>query len=130
MAKMKIIFLSSWCSSTASYKKDDEESFDIDVAARFVDAGTCKAKTNKEHDILMEHLQSSVKEEADKQAQLNALLHKETIELELNGLYLAVVEKEAELSGVTLDEEQTRTLVEELKKGRDSVSQDNNSANG
>lgn len=66
----------------------------------------------------------------EREAELNALMHKETIELELNSLYLAVVEKEAELSGVMLDEEQTRTLVEELKKGRDSVSQDNNSTNG
>ena len=87
-----------------------------DAVLGYIKKGIAGFKTQKEHDSFMKKREKAQTEADAKQAESDAIMNKENIETELNGLYNDVVLKEAELNGVVLDGEQILEMVEELKK--------------
>lgn len=85
------------------------------LALRYIEKGIAEPRTKKELDAFMSKMEKLKEEQAKKEAEAKAIMEKEKIEVELNSLYLDVVNKEAELEGVVLTEEQTLNMVEELK---------------
>lgn len=104
--------------SGAKGVKEVGEVINVDdfAALRFIKKGIAEPKTKKELENFMAKMKKLQADKDAKEAEAKAILEKEKIEIELNGLYLEVVNKEAELEGVVLDEEQTLNMVEELKK--------------
>jgi len=99
-----------------SKKKGDPIEVHEDAVLGYLKKGIAEFKTKKEHDAFMEKIEQKEAEANERTAEANAILKKEQLGAELNGLYHDVVLKEAELNGVVLDGEQILEMVEDLKK--------------
>ena len=115
--KVKVVVVSPIVGNDFSYKASkDPVSLDDDMAFDLALAGFVKWVNKKAYARKLEEHQNKLKKSADAAVEANAILKKDRLETELNGLYNDVVLKEAELNGVVLDGEQILEMVEELKK--------------
>lgn len=112
---MKVILLQH-LSGAKTYKPGETVEVTQKEAFNMIHKGIARLKTVKETDSFFAKVEESEKKNADNRAEANAILKKEQLEAELNGLYSDVVLKEAALNGVVLDGEQILEMVEELKK--------------
>lgn len=90
------------------------------TAIRYINKGIAKAETVKAHNALMKKAEKLKSEKAEAEAKANAILKQSVIQNELNELYLSVVEKEAELNGEVLSDEEKLEAVESISK-RDAL---------
>ena len=127
---MKVILLQH-LSGAKTYSPGDILEVTEKSAFNMLKKGIAKLKTQKAMDMFFAKVKESEKKDAETLAEANAILKKEQLEAELNGLYNDVVLKEAALNGAVLNGEQILEMVEELKKrilpvttGDDGVSGD------
>lgn len=112
---MKIILLVH-LSGAKSHEAGTELDVDDAQALRFIDKDIAKCKNPADLPKLRARIEKIESDNASRDAEAKAILEKDTLEAELNGLYNDVVLKEAALNGVVLDGEQILEMVEELKK--------------
>jgi len=127
---MKVILLQH-LSGAKAYEPGDSIEVSEAVASNMIKKGIAKLKSKKETENLFKKIEENEASKAAIEAEAKAILEKEQLEAELNGLYNDVVLKEAALNGVVLNGEQILEMVEELKKrilpittGDDGVSGD------
>ena len=113
---MKLILKQHLSGADGVLAVGDTVEVDDATALRYIEKGIAEPKTKKELEAFMVKAEKTKSEQAEKEAQVKAILEKEHITNELNGLYHDVVLKEAELNGVVLEPEQVLELVEDLKK--------------
>lgn len=99
---------------------DTTDKFDLDTAMRLIDSGAAKPASKKEYESKLAEYNKALDQKRAEEAKAKAALEKEAIELELNALYGEVVDKEAALAGVVLEDEQRKKLIEGLKNRGDS----------
>lgn len=112
---MKIVLLQH-LSGAKTFAVGDELDVDDAQAIRFINKGIAKCKNKADLEKLRERVTKIETENASRYAEAKAILEKDILEAELNGLYNDVVLKEAALNGVVLDGKQILEMVEELKK--------------
>jgi len=118
---MKLILLQHLSGVDGVLSIGDEIDVKSDLQAiNFIQKGIAKAKTEKEEKSLMSKVEKLKAGEAKALAESNAILKKGVIQNELNGLYEAVIKKEAELNGEVLSDGELLEAVEALSK-RDAV---------
>ncbi len=79
----------------------------------------------KEYDSLIAEIEQINREDAEKEAQANAILEKETLTSELRDLYAQVARKAAQIEGVVLTDEEVEAFVEKSMNGEDPVADEN-----
>ena len=112
---MKVI-LKEHLSGAKSYAPGDSIEVTVKEAFNMINKGIAKLKNKAETEAFLLKFSEAEREEAEKVAEAKAILEKDQLEAELNGLYNDVILKEAELNGVVLNGEQILEMVEELKK--------------
>ena len=111
---MKIKLLSPYSCKDGSFRAGETIEVDDMTAYRMARAGLAEL-VGKSAKNFLQKIEAKLEEER-KQAEIEAAQReKERLEKELDALYEQVVEKEALLAGVVLDEEQKAKLIEELK---------------
>ena len=112
---MKVILLQH-LSGAKTYAPGDSVEVSEKEASSMIKKGIAKLKTQNETNEFFAKITKDEESKAEAEAEAKAILEKEQLEAELNGLYNDVVLKEAELNGVILNGEQILEMVEELKK--------------
>ena len=112
---MKVKLLSPLAKADKSHGAGEIIDLGEKEAVRFIKNKLAEPVSKKEFEKLIKKLEEEQRKKEEEEKLLKAQLEKEKLEAELNGLYAEVVEKEAELAGVVLSDEEKLRLVEELK---------------
>lgn len=79
----------------------------------------------KEYESVTAKIDQTNREEAEKEAQVTAILEKEALTLELIDLYRQVARKAAQIEGVVLSDEEVEAYVEKSMNGEDPADDEN-----
>jgi len=123
---MKVKFIASLCGGSEDYhpSKDDKEVEDNE-ALRLIDAGIAIPSSKKEYEQVLARINKKNIEDAEKEAQANAILEKETLIGELRDLYAQVARKSAQIEGIVLTDEEVEGFVEKSMNGEDPAADEN-----
>lgn len=117
---MKLILKQHLSGANGAFEIGDTIEVTENEAIAYIEKGIAEFKTKKEHDAFIAKVEEIKQKKAEAEAKAKAILEESRIKNELNELYLAVVLKEAELSGDVLNEKETLEAVEALAK-RDAM---------
>jgi len=113
---MKLILKKHLSGADGSFEAGSTIDVSENEAVAFIEKDIAGFKTKKELDDFMKKIESIKQKQAEDEAKVNAILRQSEIQNDLNALYLQVVEKEAELNGVVLNEAETVAAVESIAK--------------
>ena len=118
---MELIVKQHISGTKGTYEVGDKIVVDDATALRYIKKEIALPKKQKDLEEFLKKAQEIEKAQAEKEAQAKALLEQERLKAEVIVLYGKVVEKEAELKGEVLDNEEIVTRVEELLKRVEEV---------
>ncbi|MDO9304629.1 MAG: hypothetical protein Q7T77_04830 [Sulfuricurvum sp.] len=116
---MRVKFIASLCGGSEDYHPGDERDIEDAQALRLIDADIAVPKSKKEYEQVLASVAKSNLDEAEKLAQVSAILEKEVLTLELIDLYRQVAYKSAQIEGVVLTDEEVEAFVEKSMNGED-----------
>lgn len=122
---MRVKFIASLCGGSEDYHPGDERDIEDAQALRLIDVGIAVPKSKKEYEQVLASIEKSNLDEAEKSAQLSAILEKEALTLELIDLYRQVAHKSAQIEGVVLSDEEIEAFVEKSMNGEDPAGDEN-----
>ena len=123
---MKVKLLTSLVRDKESYGFGEVVELSDMEAVRFVQKGLAEPANKKQFETFLKKIEEEKREKEEQEKILKAQMEKEKLEAELNALYAEVVEKEALLAGVVLNDEEKFKLIEELKNRESRVTTDEN----
>lgn len=102
-----------------SYSPGDKIKLPIKEAIALVESDQAVPTNKKEYEKALALIDKVKTEEAEKAAQAQAILDKETLTQELIDLYRQVAHKSAQIEGVILTDEEVEAFIEKSMKGED-----------
>lgn len=102
-----------------SYSPGDKIKLPIKEAIALVESDQAIPTSKKEYEKALALIDKAKTEEAEKEAQVNAILEKETLIGELRDLYAQIALKAAQIEGVVLSDEEVEAFVEKSMNGED-----------
>ena len=113
---MKLILKQHLSGTKGSFEIGEEIEVTDNQAVAFIEKGIATFKTQKELEAFKKKIEKIKADKAEAEAKANAILKQSAIQNELNQLYLEVVQKEAELNGEVLSDEEKLQAVEAIAK--------------
>lgn len=95
-------------------------------AISLINNGSAEPKDKKAYESVIARIEKEKIEEAEKAAQAQAILDKETLTQELIDLYRQVARKSAQIEGVILTDEEVEAFIEKSMKGEDPANTSEN----
>jgi len=117
MSKLKLKLLTGRSGPDGSHAPGDKIDLPVKEAIALIDSNQAEPINKKSYDIAKKKLQSIEDEERVKEAEANAILKKESLELELRELYEKVALKVAEIEGIVLSDDEIKAFVDEKMQG-------------
>jgi len=111
MSKIKIKLLTGRSGPEGSYMPGDTIEVGFREAFVLVESNQAEATNKALYTKALQSLEEEKLKEQERQAQINAVTHKETLEAELKELYSKVALKTAEIEGVILTDEEIDSFV-------------------
>lgn len=108
-----------------SYSPGDKIKLPIKEAIALVESDQAIPTSKKEYEKALALIDKAKTEEAEKEAQVNAILEKETLASELRDLYAQVARKAAQIEGIVLTDEEVEAFVEKSMNGEDPAADEN-----
>lgn len=102
-----------------SYSPGDKIKLPIKEAIALVESDQAIPTSKKEYEKALALIDKAKTEEAEKEAQVNAILEKETLIGELHDLYAQIALKAAQIEGVVLSDEEVEAFVKKSMNGED-----------
>lgn len=115
MKKVKMKLLVGMSGVDGSYSPGDEIEVPVSEAVRLEEMGSAEPTSERAYKSAKSAFEKEVEERRQIDEQNKARLEREAHELELNSLYERVVELEAAIAGITIDEKQKAELVGSLR---------------
>ncbi|MFZ2967927.1 MAG: hypothetical protein WA080_02595 [Sulfuricurvum sp.] len=106
-----------------SYSPGDKIKLPIKEAIALIESDQAIPTNKKEYEKALASIDKVKTEEAEKEAQVNAILEKETLTSELRDLYAQVARKAAQIEGVVLTDEEVEAFVEKSMNGEDPAAE-------
>jgi len=123
---MKVKLLSPLVKADKSYGVGEIIELNDNEAIRFVKNKLAEPTNKKQFEKILEDLEEEQRRKEEEEKLLKAQLEKQRLEAELNALYAEVIEKEALLAGVILNDEDKLKLIEELKNRESKITANEN----
>lgn len=117
--KLRLKLLTGRSGDDGSYSPGDQIELPIKEALALIDSDQGVPTNKKEYEKALALIDKAKTEEAEKEAQINAILEKETLALELIDLYRQVARKAAQIEGIVLTDEEVEAFVEKSMNGED-----------
>jgi hypothetical protein len=111
MSKIKIKLLTGRSGPEGSYIPGDTIEVGFREAVALVESNQAEATNKAAYTKALASLADEKTKADEREAEINAVMHKETLELELKELYKNVALKTAEIEGVILTDEEIESFV-------------------
>ncbi len=111
MSKLEIKLLTGRVSSDGSHAPGEKISVGLKEAVALIESEQAEPVNKKAYMAALGTIAADKVKEDEREAQINAILHKEALELELKDLYRQVALKTAEIEGVILTDEEVEAFV-------------------
>ena len=119
MKQLKVKLLTGRSSSEGSNSPGDKIDLPLNEAVSLIGSGQAEAVNKQAYESALKNIEAKKLEDEEQEVKVNAILQKETLELELRELYRAVAVKSAELNGVILNEEEIEQFVTVSMEGEE-----------
>ncbi|MCD6433704.1 MAG: hypothetical protein J7L21_06645 [Sulfurimonas sp.] len=119
MKKLKVKLLTGRSSTEGSNSPGDKIDLPINEAVSLVSSGQAEAVNKQAYEAALKSIEAKKLEDEEQEVKVNAILQKETLELELRELYRAVAVKSSELNGVILNEDEIEQFVTTSMEGEE-----------
>lgn len=129
MKTLKVTLLVSRSGEDGSHAPGDVIEVSEMEAISLINNGSAEAKDKKAYASAIDRIEKEKIEEAEKSAQLNAILLKDTLMAELRDLYAQIARKTAQIEGVILTDEEIEAFVEKSMNGEDPSGNENQQDN-
>ncbi len=116
---LKLILLTGRSGDDGSYSPGDAITLPIREAIALVESDQAKPTNKKEYEKALDALAQIKNDDDEREAQVTAILEKETLIGELRALYAQVALKAAQIEGVVLTDEEVEAFVEKSMNGED-----------
>ena len=116
---LKLILLTGRSGDDGSYSPGDPITLPIREAIALVESDQAKPTNKKEYEKALDALAQIKNDDDEREAQVTAILEKETLTGELRDLYAQVALKSAQIEGVILTDEEVEAFVEKSMNGED-----------
>lgn len=123
--KLRLKLLTGRSGDDGSYSPGDQIELPIKEAIALVESDQAIPTSKKEYEKALALIDKAKTEEAEKEAQINAIIEKETLTLELIDLYRQVARKAAQIEGIVLTDEEAEAFVEKSMNGEDPAADEN-----
>lgn len=117
MSKLKVKLLTGRSGDDGSFVPGDKTDLPLKEALILIEKGQAEPVVKKAYEAALAKQKEQDDADAQKEAELNAALKKETLELELRELYRQVALKVAEIEGIILSDEEITAFVDEKMQG-------------
>ncbi len=117
MSKLKVKLLTGRSGVDGSCVPGDKIDLSLKEALILIKKGQAEPVVKKAYEAALAKQKEQSDADAKKEAELNAALKKETLELELRELYAKVALKVAEIEGIILSDEEITAFVDEKMQG-------------
>lgn len=117
MSKLKVKLLTGRSGTDGSFVPGDKIELPLNEALILIQKEQAEPVVKKAYEEALTKEKKQAEDEAVREAELNAALHKESLELELRELYTQVALKVAELEGIILSDEEITAFVDEKMQG-------------
>lgn len=111
MKKLQVKLLTGRSDSDSSNAPGDTIVVPVREAIILVESDQAEPVNKTAYNDALLAIQAEKKQLAEQEAKANAIMHKETLELELKDLYRQVAHKTAEIEGVILTDEEVEQFV-------------------
>ena len=117
MSTLKIKLLVGRSGPGGSHSPGESLILPVGEAISLIESNQAEATNKKQFEAAKKKFDSILEEEQKVQAQANAIVKKEALELELRELYTRVALKVAEIEGIILSDEEIASFVDEKMQG-------------
>ena len=117
MSTLKLKLLTGRSGPDGSHAPGETIAVPVKEAISLIDSLQAQPMNKKSYEIAKKKLQSIEDEAKAKEAEANAILKAETLELELRELYSKVALKVAEIEGIVLSDDEVQAFVDEKMQG-------------
>jgi|GEM_PF-6937434 len=111
MSKLQIKLLTGRSGPEGSYMPGEKINVDFEEAINLVESNQAEPTNKKAYEAAVKALADEKVKTDEREAEINAVMHKDTLGLELKELYRDVALKTAEIEGVILTEEEIESFV-------------------
>lgn len=118
MNKLKIKLLTGRSGSDGSNIPGDKIDVPIREAIALIQTDQAEPTNKKAYEAALKSIEEERELEAEKEAEVNAVVKKETLALELRELYRQVALKVAEIEGIIFSDEEIESFIEEKLNGK------------
>lgn len=126
MNTLKLKLLTGRSGDDGSYSPGDTIDLPIKEALALIDSDQALPTNKKAYEAAIAIIKAQKTADAEQEAQIAAILEKDTLTAELRDLYAQVARKVAQIEGVVLSDEEVEEFVEKSMKGEDPASDTGN----
>ncbi|MFY9141570.1 hypothetical protein [Sulfuricurvum sp.] len=123
--KINLKLLTGRSGDDGSYSPGDKINLPIKEAIALVNSDQAVPTNKKEYEKALAMIDQTNRENAEKEAQVTAILEKEALVLDLMDLYRQVARKAAQIEGIVITDEEVEAFVEKSMNGEDPAVDDN-----
>lgn len=117
MSKLKVKLLTGRSGTDGSFVPGDKIDLPLKEALTLIQKEQAEPVVKQAYEEALTKEKKQAEDEAVREAELNAALHKESLELELRELYTQVALKVSQLEGIILSDEEITAFVDEKMQG-------------
>ena len=117
MSKLKVKLLTGRSGTDGSFVPGDKIDLPLKEALLLIAKEQAEPVTKKAYEAALAKQKKQDDDDAEREAELKAVLEKETLELELRELYRQVALKVAAIEGIILSDEEITAFVDEKMQG-------------
>lgn len=117
MSKLKVKLLTGRSGDDGSFVPGDKIDLPLKEALILIEKGQAEPVVKKAYEAALAKKKEQDDADSQKEAELNAALKKEALELELRELYRQVALKVAAIEGIILSDEEITAFVDEKMQG-------------
>lgn len=129
MGKLKVKLLTGRSGTDGSFVPGDKIDLPLKEALLLIEKEQAEPVTKKAYEAALEKQKKQDDDDAQREAELKAVLEKESLQLELSDLYRQVALKVAEIEGIVLNDEEITAFVDEKMQG-EALSKKQNEGKG
>jgi DNA replicative helicase MCM subunit Mcm2 (Cdc46/Mcm family) len=111
MSKMQIKLLTGRSGPDGSHMPGEKIEVGLREAITLIQSNQAEPMNKAAYEKALKAIEDENLKTAEREAEINAIMHKETLELELRDLYAQVALKTAEIEGVILTDEEVKAFV-------------------